>query len=421
MKSYSRSHLSDGTLLSNLATRVSQERTTTADMLADIAEVEDRHLYAPAGYSSMYAYCLEALNFSEDSACKRIRAARAARQFPAIFPAVADGRLHLSGVVLLAPHLTAENADELLAAACHKSKSQIERLLAERSPRPDVPALIRPLSPSLAVQPLAGMVELSAPGRIDTEGPRPKITPLAPQRFALQLTIGQSAHDKLRYVQELLGHQIPSGDLSRVFERLLDLAIPALEKRKFAATSKPRSRKAAATATGRHVPAAVQRAVWERDGGRCTFVSDTGRRCAARKQLEFDHIQEIARGGESAASNLRLLCRTHNQYAAEQTYGPGFMKARRQDAAEKRARAAAQKSATQAAKKAVDEVVPYLRALGCHAREAREVARQCESIPDAPLAERVRLAVSRLGPRGYSPSGAPPRARPGMPAAAAPA
>ena len=397
MKSYSRSHLSDGTLLSNLATRVSQERTTTADMLADIAEVEDRHLYAPAGYSSMYAYCLEALNFSEDSACKRIRAARAARQFPAIFPAVADGRLHLSGVVLLAPHLTAENADELLAAACHKSKSQIERLLAERSPRPDVPALIRPLSPSLAVQPLAGMVELSAPGRIDTEGPRPKITPLAPQRFALQLTIGQSAHDKLRYVQELLGHQVPSGDLSRVFERLLDLAIPALEKREFAATSKPRSRKTAATASdSRHIPARVQRAVWERDGGRCTFVSDTGHRCSTRRRLEFDHIQEVARGGKSTASNLRLLCRTHNQHAAGRTYGPRFMKGRRQDAAEKRAAAAA--------KKAVDEVIPYLRELGCRADEARRAAQRCESIPDAPLEERVSLAVRQLGPTPRKPS-----------------
>src|SRR5438132_14271826 len=236
-------------------------------MLADIAEVEERRLYAPAGFPSMYAYCLEALHFSEDSACKRIRAARVARQFPAIFPAVADGRLHLSGVVLLAPHLTAENAEELLAAASHRSKSQIERLLAERSPRPDMPALIRPLSPSLAVQPLAGLVELSAPGRIDTEGPRPKITPLAPQRFALQLTIGQSAHDKLRYAQELLGHQVPSGDLSQVFERLLDLAIPQLEKRKFSATSKPRRAHQRLTSESRPVPAPVQRAVWERDGG----------------------------------------------------------------------------------------------------------------------------------------------------------
>src|SRR5204863_8297717 len=128
---------------------------------------------------------------------------------------------------------------------------------------------------------------------LERVGPRPKLTPLAPQRYALQLTIGQSAHDKLRYMQELLGHQIPSGDLSQVLERLLDLAIPALEKRKFAATSKPRSRQQAATTSdARHIPARVQRAVWERDGGRCTFVSETGHRCSTRTRLEFDHVQE---------------------------------------------------------------------------------------------------------------------------------
>jgi 5-methylcytosine-specific restriction endonuclease McrA len=213
----------------------------------------------------------------------------------------------------------------------------------------------------------------------------------------LQLTIGQSAHDKLRYVQELLGHQVPSGDLAQVFERLLDLAIPQLEKRKFAATSKPRSRQPAGTTSNpRHIPAAVQRAVWERDGGRCTFLSDTGHRCSTRTRLEFDHVQEIARGGKSTASNLRLLCRAHNQYAAEQTYGPGFMKGRREDAAEKRAAAVA--------KKAVDEVIPYLRELGCRVDEARRAAQRCESIPDAPLEERVRLAVRQLGPRPRKPS-----------------
>ena len=75
------------------------------------------------------------------------------------------------------------------------------------------------------------------------------------------------------------------------------------------------------------------------------------------------------------------------------------MKARRQEAAEKRA-------ATAAAKKRVEEVIPYLRELGCRADEARYAAQCCERIPDAPLVERVRLAVRQLGPRGCRPRGA---------------
>ena len=117
MSAYSLSHLSDRALLRDLAVLVAQERATTAVLLAHIAEVDARRLYLPAAYPSMYAYCVHELRLGEQAAFKRIRAARTARQFPAIFTAVADGRLHLSAVILLAPYLTADNADELLSAA----------------------------------------------------------------------------------------------------------------------------------------------------------------------------------------------------------------------------------------------------------------------------------------------------------------
>ena len=109
------SHLSNQELLRSLAAIVARDRGTTAEMLAHIAEVDDRRLYAQEGFPSMFAYCVQVLHMSEDTAFKRIRAARTARQFPAIFEAVADGRLHLSAVVVLAPYLTEENATELLA------------------------------------------------------------------------------------------------------------------------------------------------------------------------------------------------------------------------------------------------------------------------------------------------------------------
>src|SRR4030095_11526365 len=96
--------------------------------------------------------------------------------------------------------------------------------------------------------------------------------------------------------------------------------------------SKPRvsSAKARAGLTNpRFAPAHVKRAVWRRDQGQCTYISETGRRCSARQTLELDHIQEVARGGASTISNLRLRCRAHNQYTAECTFGAQFMKAKR--------------------------------------------------------------------------------------------
>ena len=78
-------------------------------------------------------------------------------------------------------------------------------------------------------------------------------------------------------------------------------------------------------------PAHVKRAVWERDRGQCTFIGETGRRCSARSLLEFDHIDEVARGGEATTDRMRLRCRGHNQFTAEQTFGAEFMERKREE------------------------------------------------------------------------------------------
>jgi hypothetical protein len=166
-------------------------------------------------------------------------------------------------------------------------------------------------------------------GRVGA-GLRGKVMPLAPRRYGLQFTIGQATHDKLRHAQALLGHQIPSGDIAQVFDWALDALIAHLEKQKFAATDRPRQRPRPTTSR-RHILAHVKRIVRQRDGGRCTFVSDTGQRCAARTRLEYDHVAPVAHGGQATAGNLRLRCRTHNHYEAEQAFGVEFMKTKRAD------------------------------------------------------------------------------------------
>ncbi len=145
MCKYSLSQLSDSVLLHNLRSLDSRDHAITAELLAHIAEIDVRRLYAPAGYTSMFAYCVEVMHWSEGTAYKRIRAARSARRFPVIFEAVAAGRLHLSAIVLLSTHLTRENATELLTAATYRSKAETEQMLAARFPRPDVAPQIRAL------------------------------------------------------------------------------------------------------------------------------------------------------------------------------------------------------------------------------------------------------------------------------------
>jgi hypothetical protein len=367
-------------------------------LLAHLAEFDARRLYLPTAYPSMFAYCVHELRLSEDAASKRILAARVARRFPVIFEALAAGRLHLTAVGLLAPHLTPENAAELIAGASHLTKPEIEELLARRFPRSEVMGLVQalPASPG-PTNPL------SAPGRIEPGrdlqhapahvGTHSKLAPLAPERFHLEVTFGRKTHDKLLYAKDLLGHELPSGELAQVLDRALDALIDQLERRKFAATTRP-SRGGRPSANPRHIPAHVKRAVWERDGGQCTFVSEAGRRCAARKLLEFDHVEEVARGGQASVAGIRLRCRAHNQYAAECTFGAGFMREKREAAQRATAARRRESEARVRARVAAEEVIAPLRALGFRADEARSAAALCEAIPDAPLEHRVLRALS---------------------------
>ena len=389
MPSYKLSHLSDQSLLRELRSLVTQDRATTALLIAHLGEVDSRRLYAPVGYPSMYEYCLRELRFSEESACRRIRAARLARQFPGIHGMLADGRLHLTALTLLASYLTPENADGLLAAACHKSKARIEQVLAERFPQPDLPTLVTPLGPAASpASPSQGPVAASATPAADPAAANNfpslatvmhKVAPLSPQRFGVQFTVDQETHDDLLYAQALLGHAVPNGDVAQVFARALKTLIAKLEQQKFAKTDRPWPCRPSEHA--RQIPADVKRAVWERDGGRCTFVSESGQQCEARSRLEFDHVEAVAQGGRATVQGLRLRCRAHNQYEAERAFGRDFMNTKRETGGK------------QPLPEHAAEVVPWLRTLGFRAEEARKLAACCVDMPEASLEERVRHAL----------------------------
>ncbi len=418
MREYTLSHLSDAVLLRDLAALVAHDRVTTAALLAHIAEVDTRRLYAPAGYASMHAYCVEELRLSEDAAYKRIQAARAARQHPTLFAALAGGRLHLSAVCLLAPHLTEENAGELIEAATHRRKSDIEGFLVRRFGGAELPAAMRTLLP-ISVQ----SVPQLAPGQVgtgalagvpadrapedDAAEPKAKPAPPSPEHYLLQLTIGKSTHEKLRDAQALLSHALPTGDVAQVLDRALDALILDLQKRRLGAiTPRPRRqgtlprRRPGASARKRYVPARIRRAVWERDQGRCTFVGATGHRCEAQRFLQFDHIDPVARGGKATVEGMRLRCRTHNHYEAERAFGVAFMRRKLQEArlaaAEAQAKAAVEARAKAAAKERTRDVLAGLRGLGCRTDQARRAAEFSETLDGATLEERLRASLKFL-------------------------
>jgi 5-methylcytosine-specific restriction endonuclease McrA len=469
--------LSDEALAARVASLAREAHESTAALLAHLGELDARRLYLGLGFGSLFAYVTQGLGFSESEAGKRIQVARLARRVPAVLDAVASGRVHLSGLCALAPHLDEGDAAGLLAEASGRSRRDIELLLAARLPKVSPPAppqhapghvdlpLLSSSGPAPApptehsvapprpsALPLEGMADpprtpppadaptdppepegkvasprsgapappevpaRPAPSGVRTAGPR--IEALAGGQVRVSLTAPGRVVGLLERARALLGHAVPGGDAGLVLERALELLVTSLEKRRFGArgrhavpaptprthpvgggalapeaatphasaaapktsaaaprgqasdgtsvpshgtgtalreqasagetrASSPRTparapdedgtptpRIPAAPATvrqddrRRHIPAAVRRTVYDRDGGRCAFVGADGTRCSETRSLELHHTTAWSRGGPDDVATMALRCRAHNQHEARRDFGSAFVEAR---------------------------------------------------------------------------------------------
>ncbi len=480
------SALSNNDLLAATRSLVGRSNEVTSDLIAHLAEVDSRKLYLEQAQPSLFAWCVAELGCSEDVACNWIAVARSSRRYPGVLDTLREGKVHLTGLRMLAPHLTGEGHRALLAEAAGKSKRDIEELIARIAPRPAVPTSIRKLpgprsggtrdgeggkrngleagggsaggsgadaTPAWMAQFTSGV---GAPGDLvpatnddglgfggglragadhasaagtggagrhdgrearpasDT-GPRPaggacrpdsgdaagllgtapatgrpaleasrrrgKVEPLSDEAYKVTFTASRRLRDKIRRARDLLGHQVQDGDLAEIVERGIDLLIEDTRKKRFAVGRKPRASKRDSRKMGvgeanhtpvagqeaqvswhrqanntpaagheahpsphvqtagsdaqrkerpsRHIPAEVRRAVIERDGEQCTFLDKRGRRCPERRRLELDHVEGFARVGRHTVEEIRLRCRSHNQWEAERMYGRSFMDRKR--------------------------------------------------------------------------------------------
>jgi hypothetical protein len=320
--------VSDAVLQEGLKELLTKGARTEARIVAHLAEVDARKLHLAIGASSLYDYCLSRLGLSNNEAFHRITAARLARRFPVIFALLERRDVHLTAVCLLRDHLTIENHAELLRDVSHKTKTEIEELLAQRFPQPNASSRLRK---------------------------RPSFEPRSKGCYLLQLNVSAALKHKLELARDLMSHANPSGDLAVVVERALDELNDRLQSRRFAqpksarahgsaqqglapvpatvhggaraetdkAGSPPRTTTPSRKTEGRraHVRHEVRRAVVKRDGQCCAFVGQDGHRCGARAFLQFHHQRAWALGGADTTENLSLMCRAHNRLLAERELG----------------------------------------------------------------------------------------------------
>jgi 5-methylcytosine-specific restriction endonuclease McrA len=297
--------LTDDELLPNTRRLVGKSNQLLAALLVHLAEVETRGVHRVRRCASLYTYCSYELRFSEDAAARRSAAARLVKQFPALLGAIADGELHLTGLLMIGPHLTLENHLEVLGRAKFRTKKELAKLVRELNPLPQVPDRIEPLGPALAQAPRQPTwaefaASLCPPIRALPAGERPRdwandgfgsafghssasgaeaigtaedglptdgetlpvgpvpagLPPVTgPQHYQLQFSTVEEHVHLIERARALLARERPGATLGELHLEAMKMFVATLEKRKFAVTERPRTASAQPATLGGRNPA----------------------------------------------------------------------------------------------------------------------------------------------------------------------
>ena len=267
---------------------------------------------------------MKELHLCKGSTYKRTHAAALIRRFPNAAEILRERKLCMTTLVVLEDVLTDENFDTVVAQAAYKTKDEVEQMKAALQTPAELPRDTVRRAPRRSVPPpMAQELPMVAPvPSVPIEEPRPiRFEPVSADDWFMHARLSDRVMAKMRRARELASHSNPSGEWEAVLEAMADCFIERQEKRRAAKTDKPRA-KAKESSNPHYVAAEVQRIVWERDDGCCTWVAADGHRCGSRWQVEYDHIDPH---GPSTPENVRLLCRNHNRLHAEHCYGKEHM------------------------------------------------------------------------------------------------
>ncbi len=276
--------LPNAQLLARVRELVQRGNAVEAELLAHLAEVDARQLYLEEGCSSMFV----------------------------------------------------TNCAELIRAACHQSADEVRQLLANREPRHAPPTLVRRIPEPASPPARATVLPQAAPAPREQPAPPPPAQqtkraltePLGAERYRVQFVADRALYEQLQELRALMRHRVPDGDLGKILARAVAGLLAQVRKQKFAETSTPRAAQPSQNRNenpSRHVPAVIRRAVAQRDGRRCTYVSSSGRRCDSQEFLEFDHADAWPRTRAHSIDGITLRCRAHNQQRARIDFGEPHM------------------------------------------------------------------------------------------------
>lgn len=307
--------LNDDRLLKSLEQNLEHERKRSHIVLLHLKEIQARRLYAKRGFENLFRMLIERFRLSETSANQRLKALDFLVEVPQLEACLVNGEVNLSTLALAQRQI---NREEKVTGkkVSPEVKEEIAFRITNKTQRETEIELMQ-------ILPESATAPKTYEKRVSKDAVR------------MNLTIPDSLREKLVRLKEIWAHVDPAMDFVEVIDRMADITLaqvdPALRKSKKktsgktpAVKSETESQRATDSVAQRktYYGVDVDHVLWTRADSQCEYIDvETGRRCTCRFGLQRDHIVPLAMGGSNDLSNLRLLCRTHNDLEARRHFG----------------------------------------------------------------------------------------------------
>ena len=344
--------LSNEELIQNILRLVREERERTNQVVLHFAELDRRRLYADLGYRSLFDYATRGLKYSRMAAQRRIVAARVIKFYPASFEELESGNLSLEVMGIISEVIKPENAERIVTMCCGKTPEEARALLVEKR----VCSVVRSKD---RIEPLRLQAASEQEDRFNSD----KDTSYSrcgsnyendrESAYRVSFNASEELKGKLEEARKLIFGLSKEGTMENVLDEVLEHYLrharareraERLKEKRLKRIAKAEAKRAKAAEESKEnlvklstelseilkrVPSAALRGeVLERDDYRCSYVAPDGTRCECSDSLEIDHILPFAAGGRTELSNLRVLCRAHNQLHARRYFGERYIERR---------------------------------------------------------------------------------------------
>lgn len=315
---------------------ISKERSLLSQIIDYLQMIYDQRIYAERGHSSLFAYVVKELGYSESAAYRRVNAVKMIKEIPGLADQVKSGALNLNTLAdaasafrrnekqerkKLSPKEKARSLDSLVG----KSKREAEKKLAKIFPQSETPkTTLRQFTTKQddGVKTKVTLVfsekQMKVIHRLKELYPGKDLTELffiagqdflkrtdpmeKAQRIIQKKHIKEQVIEKIRDREEIQKNNISPGKVPVPKNNKVDQEI-------------------------KRVPSNIKHKVWVRDKGECQFRNKkTGKICGSKMSLELDHLKPRAWGGEHSIDNIQLCCKVHNLYRAKKLLGDNKMR-----------------------------------------------------------------------------------------------